>query len=156
MSAPPPPPLTKPIWSCLLPPGVEPLLALGWLYRNTFVCVLNNHSCTPGLCLLVPVVVIGLSKISQGNCRGNDLLHRAWQNHCQWLIMGPDHFRWVFCGPQASKAWLCYLSPWISQCNVTGGIIGGALQAYARVFSPVLVLRDHSILFHFMSLPTGR
>lgn len=52
---------------------------------------------------------------------------------------------------QQGSAWLCYLSPWISQCSVTGGIIGGTLQACAWVFSLVLVLRDHSISFRFIS-----
>ena len=43
------------------------------------------------------------------------------------------------------SACFCHLSPWMSLWNVTRGMRGGAFQASAWDFYPVLAWRDHSV-----------
>lgn len=110
------------------------------------LCSVPGHSWAPGWRLLLPVVR-GLSEVPGRETA--DGIYRAWQDHSPRLRMGPDHLRWVFWGLLAGRGLLAFVilaHPWVSLQNVTRGMRGGALQASALDFSPVLALRGHSVL----------
>lgn len=44
-----------------------------------------------------------------GKLQGKWSVTQSLADHCQWPIMGPNNFRWVFCGPWASRGLLDFV-----------------------------------------------
>ena len=135
----------------LLPPGDELLITLGWLYRNSLkkhFCPCPRHSLLCSWFMLPCASCCHWAKISQGTAEEMICYTGLWQDHCQWLAMGPNPLRWVFCGTQVSRgsAWLCPLSPRMPlHCH--WGHKKRSSSSICLSLSPVLALRDHSISF---------